>query len=166
MSTDVNGDRINSMTLMRRYFSIVLTAVVVIGVTWFFVFYDSHAMARIPLKINDVEIRVEVARTEEERSVGLGGRESLGKNKGMLFVFDKESFYVFWMKDMLFPIDIIWINRDKKIVDVITNLQMETYPDFKYINDFFAQYVLEVNAGFFDAHDWKVGDTVEFSLEE
>lgn len=150
----------------RRYLSVALTAVLVTGTTWFFAYYEPQgAMRRIPLRINDTEIRVEVADTDEKRSAGLGMREQLGADEGMLFVFDKNSFYTFWMKDMLFPLDIIWINKDKKIADVITNVQMDTYPDFQYINDFLAQYVLEVNAGFFDAHGLKLGDTVKFEVE-
>ncbi len=154
------------MSLKKRYISIALTAFVVVGATWFFVSYEPHdTLWRIPLKIGDTAIRVEVADTNEERSAGLGGRESLGAMEGMLFVFDRPDFYVFWMKDMLFPLDIIWINKDKKIVDVITNLKTETYPDFQYVNDFLATYVLEVNAGFFDEYGLKLGDIVEFELE-
>ena len=155
-----------NMLFSTRSLSIALTALVVTGATWFFSYYEPHDnLRRIPLKIGDTELRVEVARTDEERSAGLGGRESLRTDEGMLFVFDKQGFYVFWMKDMLFPLDIVWINKDKKIVDVITDVQPETYPDFEYVNDFLATSVLEVNAGFFEKHGLKLGDTVEFALE-
>lgn len=155
------------MALARRSLSIALTVFVVVGATWFFGYYEPRdAVRKIPLRVNGAEILVEVADTDEKRGVGLGDRETLGENEGMLFVFEKNSFYTFWMKDMLFPMDIIWINKDKKIVDVITNVQTDTYPDFQYINDFLAQYVLEVNAGFFDKYGLRLGDTMEFSLEE
>jgi uncharacterized protein len=70
------------------------------------------------------------------------------------------------MKDMRFPVDIIWINKKKEIVDVMKNAEPDSYPEFAFINDFPAMYVLEVNAGFFDKHNLELRELVEFSLED
>lgn len=106
-------------------------------------------------------IEVELALSPEEKARGLSGREELPEDRGMLFVFDKPDFYGFWMKDMLISLDIIWISLDFKVVHIEKNVSPETYPEV-FVPSAKAQYVLEVNSGFSDANDLKVGDKVEF----
>ncbi len=122
--------------------------------------------AGIPLTIKGATINARVAKTAEEQGKGLGGLRRLPKNKGMLYVYPRPDFYTHNMKDMLFPLDIIWIGKDKTIVDVITDVQPDSYPDSAFVNDFLAEYVLEVNAGFFERHKLNLGDPVEFSLSD
>ena len=116
--------------------------------------------------IEGTTLRVRVAQTQEERSQGLSGIPALRKDEGMLYMYPLPHFYVHSMKDMLFPLDIIWIGKDKKIVDFITDLSPESYPEYSYVNDFLAQYVLEVNAGVFNDAILKLGDGVEFSFKD
>ncbi len=66
-------------------------------------------------------IRADIAKTEEERARGLGGRAGLGPQEGMYFVFDEVKERSFWMKDMRFPIDIVWL-RDGTVVGVEANV--------------------------------------------
>ncbi|MSU45346.1 MAG: DUF192 domain-containing protein, partial [Candidatus Zambryskibacteria bacterium] len=80
---------------------------------------------------------------------------------GMLFVFEKEGKYVFWMKDMLFPIDIIWIDKNFTVNHIETDLSRETYPKFFYPKDNIL-YVLEVLAGQASSSKINIGDTVKF----
>src|SRR3989344_7888462 len=109
-----------------------------------------------------VKIRVELALTPAEQAQGLSGRQSLNENEGMLFVFDQPGKYYFWMQDMNFPIDIIWIaeedSGDRKIVyikkDAQPDLYLETYGSEKD-----AKYVLEVVSGFSEKNNLQVGDT-------
>jgi uncharacterized membrane protein (UPF0127 family) len=91
-------------------------------------------------------IEVEVANTKASRELGLSGRKSMTDDEGLLFVFDTPGRYGFWMKDMKFPLDIIWINQNGIVVDIERNLTPDTYPK-PYINDSDATYVLEINAG-------------------
>ncbi|OGL79726.1 hypothetical protein A3F28_00065 [Candidatus Uhrbacteria bacterium RIFCSPHIGHO2_12_FULL_57_11] len=103
-----------------------------------------------------------IADTPEKRSKGLGGRRSLGTDEGMLFVFDEAAQYGFWMKDMKFAIDIIWIN-DGKIVDIAPNVQPPSSPDDEltsYLPRLPADAVLEVAAGFVQKSGVKIGDAV------
>jgi len=116
--------------------------------------------------IEGTTLRVRVAQTQEERSQGLSGIPALRKDEGMLYMYPLPHFYVHSMKDMLFSLDIIWIGEDKKIVDFITDVPPESYPEYSYVNDFLAQYVLEVNAGFFNDTILKLGDSVAFVLED
>ena len=76
------------------------------------------------VKINGQIIVAEVVKTERERNQGLGGREDIGINEGMLFLFDEAGLHPFWMKEMKFAIDIIWINGNK-VVGVTEDISPE-----------------------------------------
>lgn len=91
-------------------------------------------------------IQVEVAQSKASRELGLSGRPSMGNDEGILFVFDAPGKYGFWMKDMNFPLDIIWINESGLVVDIERNLTPDSYPK-TFINEVDASYVLEINAG-------------------
>lgn len=111
--------------------------------------------------IKDIELKVEIANTQSKRELGLSGHSLLKENEGMLFIFDTEGYYPFWMKDMLFSIDIIWLDVNKKIVYIKENAKPESFPE-SFGREQKAKYVLEVLAGFSKKHKLKIGDTVEF----
>lgn len=111
------------------------------------------------VEINGKTVRVEIAGTPSLRARGLGGHSSLLENEGMLFVFPVDGKYSFWMKDMLFPIDIVWIAADGHIVDIARNVSPETYPQ-TFEPSVPVRYVLELPAGYSDAHNVLVGDRV------
>ena len=114
------------------------------------------------VKIVGQDIKVDLADTNESRAQGLSGRSDLKENEGMLFIFEHEGVYPFWMKDMNFDIDIIWINKDLKVVYVKKNATPESYPK-TYIPSENAKYVLEVLSGFSDKNNLKIGDSVLFT---
>ncbi len=89
-------------------------------------------------------------------------RKSLPQDKGMLFVFEKEKIHPFWMKNMRFPLDIIWLDANKKIVDIYQNAQPCKETCDSIIPKSAATFVLEVNAGFVEKNKIKVGDRFEF----
>ena len=113
------------------------------------------------VKIAGQNIKVDLALTETAREQGLSGRRSMAEGTGMLFVFDRPDKYLFWMKNMYFSIDIIWISEDMRVVYIKKgarpDLFLETYEPEEN-----AKYVLEVVAGFSDKNNLKVGDKVEF----
>lgn len=118
--------------------------------------------------INNKEIEVQVADTETERNKGLGGKDNLRENEGMLFVFEAENITPsFWMKDMKFPIDIIWID-DGKVVQVNENLEAPeaNTPDTAlkiYTPNQPIDTVLEVNTGFVKENSISLGDAIDMS---
>lgn len=120
------------------------------------------------LTIKGKEINLEIADTYEKRRVGLSNRQGIDKNSGMLFVFNnKDIKAVFWMKDMQFPIDIIWIN-DNKIVQIDKNVPQpeKDAPESnlkRYSPKEPIDYVLEVNAGFCENNNIAVGDEVNLN---
>lgn len=108
---------------------------------------------------------VEIAQTISEKTRGLSGREYLHDNHGMLFVFTFESIYPFTMRGMLFPIDIIWLDRFEKIVHITENAKPCRQLLCAPINPWKkAKYVLEVNAGTAKKMRLKVGDRAEIHL--
>ena len=111
------------------------------------------------IKVGEHEIIVEVVDDEEERSRGLGGRKNLPGNSGMLFVFEIPAKYSFWMKDMLFSLDIIWIDENKKIIAISENILPETYPA-SFSPSEPVKYVLEVNAGWAERNEVGGGEGV------
>lgn len=136
-----------------------------IGVYYYKTAYSPSDMLNIlavkNLTIRNTTIKVEIADTLTSRKQGLSGRTSLGDGRGMLFVYDTPGFYSFWMKDMSFPIDIIWIDESKQIIGITENVSPDTFPEtFRPSNP--ARSVLEVSAGWSDRNFIKTGDLVIF----
>ena len=120
----------------------------------------SQGLPKIPIYVKGREIRVEVAKTEEERSRGLMERASLGKDEGMLFIFEAEGDHGFWMKNTLLPLSIAFIDKEGIIVQ-ITDMKPKTlsahHPPKPVL------YALEMNRGWFAANRIKAGDVMRFS---
>lgn len=114
------------------------------------------------LRIGSTDIQAELAQSTAERDMGLGGRPCIEQNQGMLFIFKQPGHYSFWMKDMRFPIDIVWIGADHKVAGLETNVQPSTYPD-RFINkQNLAQYVLELQADRANSLKIDIGTPVSF----
>lgn len=113
------------------------------------------------VKIGEQVVKVELASTVESQEKGLSGREKLGENTGMLFVFKDSGIYSFWMKDMKFAIDIIWINEDRNIVFIKKNVLPSTFPE-TFSPEKKSLYVLELVSGFSEKNNLKEGNFVEF----
>ncbi len=102
---------------------------------------------------------VELAETAEDRSEGLMNRASLDKNRGMLFIFEKEEVYPFWMKNTLIPLDIVWLDNDGRVVYISKDNQpCDQYNCFMINPGVKARYVLEINAGLCDEMGLKIGE--------
>jgi hypothetical protein len=106
---------------------------------------------------------VEIADTEAEREKGLMNRESLGENKGMLFVYAQAGIYSFWMKNTLIPLDIIWLDQNGKVVFIKQDAEpcgSGACP--KISPDAAVRYVFEANAGVAKKMGLKIGDRLDF----
>lgn len=113
------------------------------------------------LKIGKVAINVEIVATPEKRAKGLSDRESLPKNQGMLFVFPISDYHSFWMKNMRFGLDFIWISNSK-VVEVTKEVKPEDYePPKVLVPAKKADQVLEINDGMAERLGIEIGDEVE-----
>jgi len=154
------GERERAMTSvsMEKFYSIIFGIIVLAAVG---LQVSKWTQDHGKVIIGDIKIKVEVADDPVEMQAGLSGRESLDENHGMLFVFAEPGQPAFWMKDMKFPIDIIWIQNDR-VVDLAPNLPVVAAEFLStYAPKEPANYVLEVNAGFVEEHGVKVGDRVD-----
>jgi M6 family metalloprotease-like protein len=123
---------------------------------------SNNSSARII--IAGVNLTVELATTLPAQERGLSGLPSLPGNEGMLFVFDHQDYWGFWMIGMKFPLDIIWFNSAKQVVWTEPDLKpCPTYNCPVLMPNVKAMYVLEVNAGFIAAHHITLGPTFSFS---
>lgn len=115
------------------------------------------------VQIGETKILVEVATSSAAIQKGLSGKESLAEDQGMLFIFSQPDFYRFWMPDMHFSIDIIWIDEEK-----VVGIEKRILPEFNPENPRFytppkpVRFVLEVNGGFTEKRNIRVGDKVVF----
>ena len=113
------------------------------------------------IKLAGVNLTVDLATDNATREQGLSGRNSLAENQGMLFIFDAPGNYAFWMKDMNFPIDVIWIDQNLKVVYIQKDAEPSSYPNL-FTPKVNAKYVLEVFSGFSEKNNLKIGDSVQF----
>lgn len=144
------------MTRSQKFFLVVLLGLA-IGVAAVLNNYQlmnstgaSQAMSR-SVSVGGVEVKAEVVDTPYTLTRGLSGRTSLPPGTGMLFVFSNEDKWGFWMKDMQFPIDIIWADKSGTVVSVASDVEPKSYPEIFYPS-VPAQYVLEVPVGFVQTH--------------
>lgn len=109
--------------------------------------------------ISDFEVNASVAKTWPERIQGLSGTPYLPENVVKLFVFDAPGLHSIWMKDMKYPIDILWVSDDSEIVHIVKNATPDSYPEL-FLPEREAYYVIETKAGFVDDKGVEIGDKV------
>jgi uncharacterized membrane protein (UPF0127 family) len=108
-----------------------------------------------------IEVKVELARTEPERQRGLMFRQSLAPGRGMLFIFEQPQKLSFWMKNTYIPLDMIFIDAQKRVLYIEENAEPLTFTPRGPSED--SQYVLEVPGGWARAHGVQPGVEVRFS---
>lgn len=118
--------------------------------------------------INNHEIQVEIADTPQLQTRGLSGRKSMAHDNGMLFVFAQPDYHYFWMKDMHFPLDFIWM-RGETVIDLTNNVQPPAVNTAEnklpvFTSSSPADKVLEINAGIIREFSIKPGDKIKFLL--
>ncbi|MHB8660811.1 MAG: DUF192 domain-containing protein [Minisyncoccota bacterium] len=139
---------------MGRRNSVLYAVIIVIGLAVGFVIYrtsSTETYAPPEASFGGVSLNVEYATTEASRERGLGGRKSIPSDYGMLFVFPKDDYYGFWMKDTLVPLDMFWLDDKGQVVYIARDVATSTYPNVFYPSAP-ARYVLETAAGFAQAH--------------
>jgi uncharacterized membrane protein (UPF0127 family) len=129
----------------------------------------SYIATSTPVEVSGVQstttsqMQIEVVTTSKEQALGLGGREDIPSNYGMLFVFSEKERVGFWMKGMLTSIDIIWLSDNGTIVGIEKNVSPSTYPE-----SFFppepVRFVLETRAGETERKGWSVGTQISLPL--
>jgi len=127
--------------LPRKKTLLVVLAVFCVALP--FAFYRPSG---VRLRVGSSSYTLALATTEQTRNIGLGGRNTMALDQGMLFVFDKPAVQCFWMKDMHFPLDIIWLDAAKGVSYIKQNVSPDTYPA-TFCSPTATKYVIELNAG-------------------
>jgi hypothetical protein len=112
----------------------------------------------VPMKIGSQQFNLEVAADQATQELGLMRRDSMPADHGMIFIFNHEEVLNFWMKDTRFPLDIIFMDRDGKIVSIH---QMEAYDLNTTSSDAAAQYAIELNKNTVAPTGVHVGDQLQ-----
>ncbi len=140
-----------------------LVIVFVLGGVYYFYFPGGEAEFGY-IYIEDQKYLVEIADTDAERARGLQNRDSIGRADGMLFIFERPGFYSFWMKDVRFPLDLVWVYNGK-IVSISESVPVpvgESYPTYAPPQP--ITNVIEFEAGRSTKDNIKIGDSIRFEL--
>ena len=116
------------------------------------------------LRVNAQELRVEIAATPAERACGLSYRDHLRAGHGMLFVYPDVAIREFWMKNTHIPLDLAFLSKEGRIVEIYRMAPSD--PDHRYRSRQPAALALEVGAGWFEAHDVVIGDSITIQIPE
>ena len=103
---------------LRLFLGFIVVILVVILIISFYVNTSDKKVGQV--KVNNQAFKVKIAKTDQEKQIGSIKTKKLPDNQGMLFLFNDPGFYSFWMKEMQFPIDIIYINGNK-VTTIIKN---------------------------------------------
>lgn len=146
---------------MKNAFFLVLGLLVILGSIFLFVRQDlTGGNETRDFLINNIVIEAEIVDTPELRQLGLSGRENLPEGRGMFFIFDEPSRHGFWMKDMNFAIDIVWIDEEYRIIGIEKEVVPETFP-YVFRPEEPVKYVLELPAGFTSRNNIEIGAVVQ-----
>lgn len=163
---------------MRMFLEIALLVVAIIILLFLFFYFTQSLLAPSlsqyqlgSVCFGERCFNVEIAKTQTERNRGLMFRKKLGQDQGMIFIFDKDGTYPFWMKNTLIPLDMIWIKEGPsagsgQVVFIAKNIQpCKSLICPSVIPSADAKYVLEINAGMCERMDLKVGDNLKINIQ-
>lgn len=123
-------------------------------------FLQRHSV-RLTL-VNKV-LQARLANTEELRVKGLSGTHTFGVDQAMLFAFDYSGKWGIWMKDMNYPIDVVWLDENKQVIDIYNHMTPNTYPKV-FLPHKDAKYIVELPADFARNNYLHLGDSAQFDL--
>src|SRR3989344_689004 len=128
----------------------------------------SAASENVNVTIGSLTVEAKTAINPQSRKRGLSKIDSIAFNQGMLFVFENPGQYGIWMKDMKFAIDVLWLDENKKVVDIAVDVPpQQGLKDSEltiYKPSHNSKYVLEVNAGLVNLNGVRVGDKASFEI--
>lgn len=147
----------------KQVSTLIIAGVVglIIVVAVFFIFSQTQSTT---LRIGDGVFKARIAKTEAAREKGLSGTETLGADEAMILAFATDGYWEIWMKGMKYPLDIVWIDKDKKVVYVVKNAPYEDGELATFKPTVSARYVIELPAGTVEQKRISVGKHAAFEL--
>lgn len=138
-----------------RTLLIIIAACIGLLALWFNLSSNQQA-----LRLHGHTYHIKVVKSPDELQKGLSGTANLPNDQAMLFVFSAEGTQAMWMKDMNFPIDMVWLNNGGEVVYLVKDVQPSSYPAVKFVNDKPARYVIELANGTIERTGVRIGDLV------
>jgi uncharacterized protein len=151
------------MAIKRR----IVLVVVVVFLLGFFSYFSYQSYLDASYQVIEVgfnngsKIDAYLADNSKKQRIGLAAFNEIEDGQGMIFVYPDSQVRSVWMKDMDFDIDVIWLDRDKKIVKIEENIPVESYPN-SYSSEKPVKYFIEVNAGWVENNKISLGGNVVF----
>lgn len=160
----VNAKKIKLVLKSRHFISLVILVVCVGMLAASIVFLQKPDEAlrenTAAVRLGSQKFSLDIADTDSKRMQGLSGREQLAKDQGMLFVFPIADRQCMWMKDMYVSLDMVWLDSQKEVVSIQTDIAPDTYPQQFCADN--AQYVIELPAGATQNMGLQVGEQLDF----
>ncbi len=144
----------------------ILAAAAIIVIALFFISIESTKEPQNKVCFKDSCIEVELAKTPEQITTGLMNRASLAETKAMLFIFENEGVHMFWMKNTLIPLDMIWLDQNGTVTYIEHSVEpCKTQVCPTYGPGTASKYVIETNAGYVLKHSINIGDKANMHIK-
>jgi uncharacterized membrane protein (UPF0127 family) len=152
--------------LQKKGFAwLLVAAALFVVVTTALTLLDTYGQPRTTLRLGDGVFSTRLALTEAERKRGLSGTSTLEQTHALLLVFDNDDEWPIWMKDMHYPIDVIWLDSAKAVVHIEENVSPDTYPR-SFTPEQPARYIVEVPAGTVEKRGIMLNMIASFDINE
>lgn len=143
---------------------LIVGGVVVVVVATVVLLILTKFQPSVTLYLGDGVFDAQIAKTTAEREKGLGGIKNLDANQSLILAFPSDDKWKIGMKDMKVPIDIIWLDKDKKVIHIVKNASPENPTNITFTPKYSARYVIEVPAGTVDSKTIKTGWAAVFDI--
>lgn len=145
---------------------IISGVLLAIGITFFLFIMPRILSPSTDLWLGDGVFKAKVALDENARTKGLSGLNQLGEEEALIMAYPTDDKWGIWMKDMSFPIDIVWLDRDKRVVSIVKNASPEDSTSVTHQPKDPSRYVIELPAGTVDRKSITVSKTAVFQVNE
>lgn len=129
-----------------------------------FQYIIDQQIPRVPLTVHGTSFQARVVSSPEARQKGLSGTSQLPRTEAMLFDFGSDDTWGIWMKDMNYPIDIVWLDKDKRIIYMVKQAEPSSYPYTSFKPSKPARYVIEFAEDTINGKDLTIGDKATFDI--
>jgi len=150
----------------RGMWLIIIGILVIVAVTFYYVVLPNLPQSTVDLRLGDGLFRASVANNDVDRNKGLSGETKLASNQALLMAYPSESKWGIWMKDMKVPIDVVWLNSDKKVIYIVKNISPDVSTSEVYTPKTSAKYVIELPAGTVDGKAINTESVAVFQIDE
>lgn len=148
-----------------RYIVYVIAGgVILLAIAATLIIVTQMVQPKTHIQLGDGVFDARIALTEADREKGLSGVTSLGETEALILVYNADSMWPIWMKNMDIPIDIVWLDQSKKVVDILQNVSPDEGTDVTHIPRTKARYVIELAAGTAKSKVIHIGSVATFEL--